>query len=155
MADHQSGRHQSRIKIRVGVRLLEAVEAGGVVDEDLAARGGVGHPHRKTRLRPLAVTSLKRTPVFPEVPTLSEAALPGYDMPAWRSIAGPAGVRREIVVALNGAIARSLDMPDVREKMLNAGSEPAASSPDELAKRFADWIERFGKIAAEAGIKPQ
>jgi tripartite-type tricarboxylate transporter receptor subunit TctC len=109
----------------------------------------------KTRLRPLAVTSLKRAAVFPEVPTLSEAALPGYDMPAWRSIAGPAGVRRDIVVALNGAIGRALEMPDVREKMSNAGSDPAASSPEELSKRFADWIERFGKIAADAGLKPQ
>jgi len=45
-------------------------------------------------------------------------------------------------------------MPDVREKMLNAGSEAAPSSPEELSKRYADWIERFGKIARQAGIKP-
>ena len=109
----------------------------------------------RTRLRPLAVTSLKRAAVFPDVPTMSEAALPGYDMPAWRSIAGPAGVRRDIVVALNAAIGRALEMPDVRDKMMNAGSDPAASTPEELSKRFADWIERFGKIANDAGIKPQ
>ena len=46
-------------------------------------------------------------------------------------------------------------MPDVREKFLTAGSEPAPSSPEELSKRYADWIQRFGKIAKEAGIKPQ
>jgi tripartite-type tricarboxylate transporter receptor subunit TctC len=109
----------------------------------------------KTKLRALAVTSLTRSAVFPEVPTMSEAALPGYDMPAWRSIMGPAGVRRDIVASLNGAIARALEMPDVREKMLNAGSEAATSSPEELTKRYADWIERFGKIAKQAGLKPQ
>jgi len=108
----------------------------------------------KTKLRALAVTSMTRSPVFPEVPTMSEAALPGYDMPAWRSIMGPAGVRRDIVTSLHAAIARALEMPDVREKMLNAGSEAAPSSPEELSKRYADWIERFGKIARQAGIKP-
>jgi tripartite-type tricarboxylate transporter receptor subunit TctC len=109
----------------------------------------------KNRLRALAVTSLKRSAVFPEVPTMSEAALPGYDMPAWRSIMGPAGVRPDIVASLNAAIARSLEMPDVREKMLGAGSEAQPSTPEELSKQYADWIERFGKIAKQAGLKPQ
>ena len=109
----------------------------------------------KNRLRSLAVTSLKRSQALPEVPTMSEAALPGYDMPAWRSIMGPAGVRREIVVALNAAIARTLEMADVREKMVNGGSEAEASSPEELLKRYEVWIERFGRIAKDAGLKPQ
>jgi tripartite-type tricarboxylate transporter receptor subunit TctC len=112
----------------------------------------VGH---KGRLRPLAVTSLTRSAAFPQVPTMSEAALPGYDMPAWRSIMGPAGVRPDIVAALNGALARALETPDVREKMLNVGSETASSTPEALSKRYADWIERFGNIAKQAGLKPQ
>jgi tripartite-type tricarboxylate transporter receptor subunit TctC len=107
------------------------------------------------RLRAFAVTGLKRSPAIPEVPTMSEAALPGYDMPAWRSIMGPAGVRRDMVVSLNNAIRRALDMPDVREKLAVAGSEPSASTPEELSARFVDWIERFGQIARKAGIKPQ
>jgi tripartite-type tricarboxylate transporter receptor subunit TctC len=109
----------------------------------------------KGRLRPLAVTSLTRSAVFPDVPTMSEAALPGYDMPAWRSIMGPAGVRPDIVASLNAALARAVESPDVREKMLNVGSETATSTPAELSKRYADWIERFGKIAKHAGLKPQ
>jgi tripartite-type tricarboxylate transporter receptor subunit TctC len=86
---------------------------------------------------------------------MSEAALPGYDMPAWRSIMGPAGVRPDIVASLNSAIVRALEMPDVREKMVGAGSEAAPSSPEEVSKRYAVWIERFGKIAKQAGIQPQ
>ena len=109
----------------------------------------------KAKLRALAVTSMTRSAALPEVPTMSEAALPGYDMPAWRSIMGPAGVRRDIVVSLNSAIGRALEMPDVREKMLGAGSEAAPSSPEEVSKRYAEWIERFGKIARQADIKPQ
>lgn len=109
----------------------------------------------KAKLRALAVTTLTRSPVFPDVPTIAEAALPGYDMPSWRSIMGPAGMRRETVASLNSAIVRTLAMPDVRERFLTLGSEPAPSTPEELSKRYADWIEIFGKIAKQAGLKPQ
>ena len=109
----------------------------------------------QARLRPLALTGMTRSAALPQVPTMSEAALPGYDMPAWRSIMGPAGVRRDIAGSLHAALGRALEMPDVREKMAHAGSEVATSTPEELSKRYADWIERFGKIARQAGIKPQ
>ena len=109
----------------------------------------------KGRLRPLAVTSLTRSTIFPDVPTMSEAALPGYDMTAWRSIMGPAGVRADIVVALNAAIGRALEMPDVRERLANVGSEPLSSTPQAVSERYAVWIERFGTIAKQAGVKPQ
>ena len=108
----------------------------------------------KDKLRVLAVTSMSRSAMFPEIPTIAEAGLPGYDMPAWGSIMGPAGMRQEIVVTLNAAIGRALAMPDIREKFAAAGTEAASSSPEELTKRFADWIQRFGKIAKDAGIKP-
>jgi tripartite-type tricarboxylate transporter receptor subunit TctC len=109
----------------------------------------------KARVRTLAVTSTARSNALPDIPTIAEAALPGYDMPAWRSIMGPAGLRNEIVTSLNAAIASALATPDVREKLAIAGSEGAPSSPGALRDRYADWIKRFGKIAAEAGIKPQ
>jgi tripartite-type tricarboxylate transporter receptor subunit TctC len=108
-----------------------------------------------TRLRALAVTGATRSPAFPDVPTVAEAALPGYDLPAWRSLMGPAGVRRDTVDILNSAIRRVLAMPDIREKILSAGGEPAPGSPEELRKRYAEWIQLFTKVAQEAGIKPQ
>ena len=108
----------------------------------------------KTRLRVLGVTGITRSPALPDVPTIAEAGLPGYEMPAWRSIMGPAGMRRETVASLNAAIGKALAMPDIREKFSVAGSEPAPSTPEELTKKYADWIERFGKIAKQAGIKP-
>jgi tripartite-type tricarboxylate transporter receptor subunit TctC len=109
----------------------------------------------QARLRALAVTSPARSATFPQVPTIAEAALPGYDLPAWRSIMGPAGVRRDIVDTLNAAIRRTLAMPDVRDKMLSAGHEPQPSSPEELGKRYAAWVSIFDKVAKEAGLKPQ
>ena len=76
-------------------------------------------------------------------------------MPAWRSIVGPAGMNRDIVTSLNAAIGRTLAAPDLRDRFLKAGSEPTPSSPEELRKRFEDWIVIFGKIAKDAGLKPQ
>ena len=108
----------------------------------------------QARLRGLGVTGAARSAIFPDLPPIGDA-VPGYDLPAWRSIMGPAGVRAEVVDSLNGAIRRTLAMPDIRQKMLAAGSEPASGSPDELRKRYADWIQLFNKVAQEAGIKPQ
>lgn len=109
----------------------------------------------KARLRLLGVTSATRSSTFPDVPTIAEAALPGYDMPSWGSLVGPGGMRAEIANSLNAAVVRALNAPDVRERVLATGNEPASSSPDELARRFADWVERYGRIAKLVGIKPQ
>jgi tripartite-type tricarboxylate transporter receptor subunit TctC len=108
----------------------------------------------KAKLRALASTGTKRMAAFPGLPTMAEAALPGYDMPAWRSIMGPAGMRREVVDTLNKTIVRAVAMPDVQEKMMGVGSEPETSTPDALTRRYVEWSEIFGRIAAQAGIKP-
>jgi hypothetical protein len=109
----------------------------------------------KERLRALAVTGSARLSVFPEIPTVSEAALPGYEMTGWSSIMGPAGMHREIVDSLNAAIGRTLNMPDIRDRLQNAGSEAMRSTPEAVVRKYTDWVERFGKIAKQTGIKPQ
>jgi tripartite-type tricarboxylate transporter receptor subunit TctC len=109
----------------------------------------------KGRLRVLAVTTATRSTAFPDVPTIAEAALPGYDMPSWGCLVGPRGMRSEIVSALNASVVRALGAPDVRDRILTLGNEPSSSSPDELARRFADWVERYGRIAKLVGLKPQ
>jgi tripartite-type tricarboxylate transporter receptor subunit TctC len=107
----------------------------------------------REKLRALAVTTRERAAMLPDVPPMAET-LPGYDMPAWRSIMGPAGMSPEIVETLNRAIGRSLASADLRERFEKAGSVPLASSPQELRKRYEDWIAIFGRIAKEAGIQP-
>jgi len=108
----------------------------------------------REKLRALAVTTRVRADMLRDVPAMAEAALPAYEMPAWRSIMGPAGMSSEVVQILNRAIARSLESPEVRERFLKAGSVPTPSSPGELRKRYEDWIAIFGKIAKDAGIQP-
>jgi tripartite-type tricarboxylate transporter receptor subunit TctC len=114
----------------------------------------VGAVGNREKLRALAVTTRARAEMLPDVPTMAEAALPGYEMPAWRSIMGPAGMSSEVVRILNQAIARSLESADLRERFAKAGSVPTASTPSEVRKRYEDWIAIFGKIARDAGIQP-
>ncbi len=109
----------------------------------------------KDKLRVMAVTSRVRAAVLPDVPTLIESGLPDYEMPAWRSIMGPAGMRREVVDILNGAMVKALASADLREKLAGTGSVATSSTPEELRKRYADWSAIFGKIAKDAGLKPE
>lgn len=109
----------------------------------------------RDKLRALAVTGSERSTMLPDVPTMSEAALPGYDMPSSRTLLGPAGMRRDIVATLNTAVGRALAAPDLRDRFNKAGSQPAPSSPEELARRYAEWAVDFARIAKDAGIKPQ
>ena len=109
----------------------------------------------KDKVRIMAVTSRVRSALLPDVPTLMESGLPDYEMPAWRSIMGPAGMPREIVDILNRTMVRALASPDLREKLASTGSVPTSSTPEELRQRYADWSGIFGRIAREAGLKPQ
>jgi len=109
----------------------------------------------KDKLRILAVTTRNRSQAAPEVPTMAEAALPGYDMPSWSGIMCPAKMQPEHVALLNKAIGQALAMPDVRDRFSKAGISPAPSTPEELRQRYEHWIEVFGKIAKDVGLKPQ
>ena len=115
----------------------------------------VGALAAKDKLRVLAVTSAERSAMLPDVPSMAEAGLPGYDMPAWRSIMGPAGMPPEVVAILNKAIQQALASPDLRDRFAKAGSVPLGSTPGELHKRYEHWMGIFEKIAKDAGVKPQ
>ena len=109
----------------------------------------------KDKLKILAVTTSARSELMPEVPTMAEAALPGYDMPTWQSIMGPTGMQRERVAILNKAIGQALAAPEVGERLQKAGLNAASSTPEELRRRYEHWIAIFGKIAQDVGLKPQ
>ena len=109
----------------------------------------------KDKAKVLGVTTQTRADMLPDVPTISEGGLAGYDMPAWRSLMGPAGMNPEVVRTLNRAVARALEAPDLRERFAKSGSVPTASTPEELRAKYQHWMGVFGKIAKEAKLQPQ
>ena len=112
--------------------------------------------HVKTgRLRALGVVSPTRSQMLPDVPTIAEAGLPGYEFDLWVFIAAPAATPRAIIDVLHSAITRSVATPDMRDRLLKAGSEPTSSTPEELGRRMIDAAERTGRMLELAGIKPQ
>ena len=111
-------------------------------------------PHiRSGKVKALGVTGARRAASAPNVPTIAEAGLPGYELTSWYALMGPGGMPPEIVGRLNGAVRKAIAMPDVRERLLNAGSEPEVNSPEQMAAMVKANVDKFGRIIRTAGIK--
>ncbi len=106
------------------------------------------------KVRVLGVTTRAVTPLAPGIPTIAEA-LPGYELLGWYGMLAPPGTPTEIVTRLNREFAKVLGMPDVRERMLGIGAEPAPSSPAEFGAFLKKETERWSKLLKEAGVKAQ
>lgn len=107
------------------------------------------------RVRSLAVTTATRSPVVPEVPTMMEAGLPGYQTSSWGGILAPAGTPKAVVDKLNAQINKILAEPDVRERLRNLGIEPAGGTPEQFGKYIQTELTKWAKVASDAGIQPE
>jgi tripartite-type tricarboxylate transporter receptor subunit TctC len=107
------------------------------------------------KVRALAVTTAKRSAAAPDVPTMAEAGVSGYETSTWGGVLAPAGTPKEVVAKLNAEINKALAAPEVREKMLAAGVEPAGGTPQQFAAFIQSEIEKWGKVAKVAGIQPE
>jgi len=106
------------------------------------------------RLRALGVSTLRRAAALPDVPTLAEAAgVPDYDAAAWIGYAGPAGTPKDIVARLSTELQKALQAPDMKEKLLNAGLDPVASTPEELPAFMRKEQERYAAVIRDSNIK--
>jgi tripartite-type tricarboxylate transporter receptor subunit TctC len=106
------------------------------------------------RLKALGVSTSKRAAALPDVPTLAEAAgLPDYDAAAWIGYAAPAGIPREALARLSAEIQKALQTPDMQEKLLNAGLDPVASTPEELPAFMRREQERYATVIKNANIR--
>jgi tripartite-type tricarboxylate transporter receptor subunit TctC len=112
-------------------------------------------PVRAGRLKGFAVSSLQRTPLAPDLPTLDEAGLKGYDLTAWFAAFAPAKTPKPIIDKLNAAFRSALADKDVTAKLLAVGIEPAAGSPDELKAFVESETRKWAKIVADARIEPE
>jgi len=104
------------------------------------------------KMRALAVTGAKRLGALPDVPTINEAGVKGYDVTAWYGILQPAGTPTDIVLKLNGEIGRALKSPDVSEKLNAQGLEPWVTTPEQFAARIRDDLTRWTAVVRKLGI---
>jgi|SRR5579864_7541643 len=108
------------------------------------------------KVRALGVTSLKRSPLLPDVPTVDESGLPGYEDITFNGLVAPSGTPREILVRLNRAVAEAVRAPDLHDRFLERGVELAASaSPEAFGEYIRSEVEKKSRLAREAGIKPE
>jgi len=159
-ANHLAGELFNRI---AGVNMVHVpYKGGGPALADVIA----GHVHlifnnpltalghvRSGRLRALAVTSLKRSAVAPELPTVAESGVPGFDVTGWYGMLAPARTPRRIVEQLYRDMAAIVGTTQMRERLVGQGLEPVASRPGEFAAHIASEIGKWGRVVADAGVR--
>ena len=111
-------------------------------------------PHiRSGKLRVLAVTSAKRFPSAPELPTVSESGVPGYDATSWYGLMAPAGTPRDIITRLNAEAVKIMRHPEMREKFIASGVDPVGSTPEQFGAFIRSEIEKWGKVVKATGMR--
>jgi tripartite-type tricarboxylate transporter receptor subunit TctC len=104
------------------------------------------------RLRGLAVSTAERSPFLPDLPTVAEAGVPGYDTSAWYGLLVPTGTPKEIITRVNAETAKVLTLPDVKSRLDATGMVPSTSSPEELRKKIHAEVAKWAKIVKGLGL---
>ena len=115
----------------------------------------VAMPHvSANQVRALAVTRIKRSALFPDLPTLDEAGIKGFNLDAWAGLVAPAGTPPDVIAKLNGALRKIIDSPEVQAKFKNVGFEGFSSTPEELGNFIKVQLGEWGKMVKDAGLSP-
>jgi tripartite-type tricarboxylate transporter receptor subunit TctC len=146
-----------------GIRMLHVPYKGGgpaLVDliagqvQVLFSTQLASWPHIQSgRIRALAVSTAKRPASIPDLPTIAEAGLPGYDAGVWYGILAPAGTPGEIIARLNTEIVRALSLPDYRKFLVSNAIEPIGSPPEELGRYIRSELVKWAKVVKDAGVR--
>ena len=113
----------------------------------------IGAQIKAGKVKPLAVTTLQRAPLLPNVPTMVEAGVPDFEIASWFGLLAPAGTPAAIVARLNADMLKVLARPDVKDTLGAQGLDVRSSSPEQFAAHIKSEIARFTRIAKAAGIK--
>jgi len=141
------------VPFKGGAQAMPAVISGEVATSFTTIVSA--QPHVTSgKLRGLAVTSAKRFPSAPELPTVAESGVPGYEAVAWYGVFAPAGTPGDIVTRLNTDIARIVRSPEVRELLLKQGAESYATSPEEFTNVIRRDVQKWAKVVKDSGAKP-
>jgi tripartite-type tricarboxylate transporter receptor subunit TctC len=128
-----------------------------VISGQIAAYfGGMGAAlplARAGKVRALAVTSPKRTTIAPDIPTMVEAGVPGYEHLLWNAVFAPAGTPKNVIARLDSELAKAVNAADVRERFTAIGVDPASKSAEEMARYLKTEIDKYGKIVRAIGLK--
>ncbi len=143
-----------RVPFKSNPPAMTEVVAGRVdmMFTDIAAAQGM---LKSGQLRPIAVTSIQRSTLMPDLPTIAESGVPDYDLSGWIALYAPAGTPRSVVARLNAEVTKALQLPDVRQRFLDLGADP---SPLPVAE-FTTWahqeVAKWTRLVREAGIQPE
>ena len=140
----------NHIPYKSGAPATVAIISGQV--EVALASASASLPHIKAgRLRGLAISSAQRSPQAPELPTIGEAGVPGYDVSTWHGIAAPAGTPKEIITRLNTEALTLLKLPDVIERYRAVDSDPLGSTPEQFGAHIQSEIRKWAKVVKDSG----
>jgi tripartite-type tricarboxylate transporter receptor subunit TctC len=110
---------------------------------------------RGDKLRALAVTSLQRSAALPDVPTLDESGLKGFEAVAWNGLTAPAKTPRDVIMKINADVIRIVNSPELKERLKADGSDPVGSSPEQFAAFLRNEIAKWAKVIKFANVKPE
>jgi tripartite-type tricarboxylate transporter receptor subunit TctC len=128
---------------------------GGTVQVVIADQANL-MPHAQSgKLRAIAVATATRSPNAPDLPTIAESGLAGFEATAWQGLVGPAGLRPDVVQRLNEAFNKVMAMPAVRDKLLAGGLAPVGGTPEQFARFIGSEIAKWTKIAKDVGAKAE
>ena len=127
----------------------------GEVDVLLSAAGVIAGAMKEGRVRALAQTGMQRLPALPDVPTINESGLPGYDTGSWYGVLAPAGTPRAIITTLNTELVKILRQPDIAVRYSADGAYPIGNTPEQFAEQIRSDLEKWTRVAKAAGMKPE
>jgi len=150
-------------KYMTGTRIVHVPYKGGAaaINDLIAGQvqvmfeslGSIAPFAKQGRVRPLGVSGIKRSPAFPDLPTIAEAGVPGYEAPTWTGIVTPAGVPRAVVMKLNAEINKAITTPSFRQRFAEIGDEPGGGTPEQFAELVKKETAKWKDVAKRSGAK--